>query len=117
MTHWEDGKAPLGLRIVLGILLVLAANYLAGAIANAVANSQRSFEVVYRPTLLLLLLAWFSAMLLFADRVGSNPLHALGLGVTRAIPDALLGALIGGTCIAVGVELSPRSPVCLSAYD
>ena len=105
MTHWvdEDGKLRLGWRIVLGILLVLAANFLAGAIANAAANSQRSFEAVYRPTLLVLLLAWFSAMLLFADRTDANPLQALGLGRSRAFSDSLLGMLIGASCIGAGV--------------
>ena len=101
----EDGKLGLGWRIVLGILLVLAANYLAGAIANATANSQRSFEVVYRPTLLILLLAWFSAMLLFADRVPGNPLEALGLGRSHSISDSLLGIGIGAICIGVGVTV------------
>lgn len=100
---FADGKIGLGWRIVIGILLVLAANFLAGAIANAAANSQRSFEAVYRPTLLILLVAWFCGMLLFADRVHENPLQALGLGRLRAISDSLLGFGIGAFCIVVGV--------------
>ncbi len=99
----DDGKLRLAWRIIFGILLVLFANYLAGAIANAAANSQRSFEAVYRPTLLVLLLASFSAMLLFADRVDGNPLGALGLGRERAATDAALGLLTGVICIGVGV--------------
>ena len=107
MILWtdEDGKLRLGWRIVLGILLALAANYLAGAIASAAANSQRSFEFVYRPTLLILLLAWFSALLLFADRIDANPLQALGLGRKRALSDSLFGMLVGAGCICAGVAL------------
>ena len=107
MTLWtgEDGKLRLGWRIILGILLALAANFLAGAIANAAANSQRSFEAVYRPTLLLVLLAWFSAMLLFADHVDRNPLQALGLGPNRAFSDAIRGLFVGAICISVGVAI------------
>ena len=101
----DDGKLGLGWRIVVGILLVLAANYLAAAIANAAANSQRSFEVVYRPTLLILLVAWFSAMLLFADRISGNPLQELGLGRAHAVSDSLLGMAIGAACIFVGIAV------------
>lgn len=101
----EDGKLGLGWRIVIGILLVLVANFVAGAIANAAANSQRSFEVVYRPTLLILLLAWFSAMLLFADRVHGSPLRALGLGPGHAIADSVRGFIVGAVCILVGVGM------------
>lgn len=104
MSLWaEDGRLRLAWRIALGILLVLAGNFLAGAIANATANSQRSFEAVYRPTLLILLVAWFCAMLLFADRVDGNPLQALGLGRNHALSDTLSGLLVGICCIGVGV--------------
>ena len=106
MSLWaEDGRLRLGWRVALGIVIVLAANFLAGAIANATANSQRSFEAVYRPTLLILLAAAFCAMLLFADRVAENPLRALGLGRNHAWSDMASGMLVGIFCIAVGIAI------------
>lgn len=106
MNTWadENGRLRLAWRFVLGVLLILAANYLAGGIANAAARSQRSFEVVFFPTLVALLLASSSAMLLFADGVDRNPIAAIGLGRQGAIFHSLFGVLTG--VIAIGVAMA-----------
>ncbi|MGH9523448.1 MAG: lysostaphin resistance A-like protein [Terriglobales bacterium] len=106
MNLWidEDGKLRLAWRIVLAIVLTILVNLLALGIAEAAGRSERSVDFVYRPTAALLLIAVYSAMLLFADRVHGNPLTALGLGRLHrgrlALGGMALGALMVGFAVA-----------------
>jgi len=99
----EDGRLRLAWRIVLSIILSIVVNVLALQIAGAAGRSERSIDAVYRPAAMLLLIAVYAALLLFADKVHHNPLTAMGLGRSRAIPDSLSGVLIGASMICVAV--------------
>ncbi len=105
MNPWldEDGRLRLAWRIVLAIVLSIAANGLALEIAGAAGRSERSIDAVYRPAAMLLLIAVYTALLLFADKVRHNPLTALGLGRRHAVRDSLAGMALGGGMIAVAV--------------
>lgn len=105
MTLWfdEDGKLRLGWRIVLAILLSIAANVIAIQIAGAAARSDRAADAVYRPAVMLLLIGIYSALLLFADRIEHNPLGAMGLRRHHAIRHSLAGMALGTAMISMAV--------------
>jgi membrane protease YdiL (CAAX protease family) len=105
LTTWfdEDGKLRLGWRIVLAVLLSITVNILALWIGTAAGRSDRSVDAVYRPTAMLLLLAVYTALLLFADRIHTNPLSAMGLGRQHAIRQSLTGIALGFAMISIGV--------------
>lgn len=106
MNLWleEDGRLRLAWRLVLAVILTIAANLVAIWIGAAAGRSERSVDFVYRPTAALLLIGTYSAMLLFADRVHGNPLEALGLGRLHSGRLAAGGTALGAAmvCVAVG---------------
>ena len=105
MSSWidEDGKLRLAWRLLLAIILTVAVNLLALGIGTAAGRSERSIDFVYRPTAALLLIAVYSALLLFADRVHGNPLTALGLGRMHWGRLALGGTALGAFMVGIAV--------------
>lgn len=105
MEFWidDDGKLRLAWRIVLAVFVTVGANVVALWIGVAAGRSDRSVDFVYRPTAAILLLALYSALLLFADQVDGNPLVALGLGRHRAGRLAGAGIALGAGMICIGV--------------
>lgn len=105
MNAWfdEDRKLRLAWRIILAIILSIAANVLALEIAGAAGRSERSIDAVYRPAAMLLLIGVYAALLLFADKIHHNPLNAMGLGRTNAVRDSIAGFFLGAAMIGVAV--------------
>lgn len=105
MESWidDDGKVRLAWRIILAVVVTVGANVVALWIGVAAGRSDRSVDFVYRPTAALLLLALYSALLLFADQVDINPLVALGLGRRHAGRLAFSGIGLGAVMICIGI--------------
>lgn len=106
MSPWFDeyGRLRAGWRFLLGVIVAILANILAGDVAEAVVgNRLRLLDLVYRPLTAVLLLAGFSLLLVLADRVHGNPLAAMGLGRRRWLPQFALGCAVavGMICVAV----------------
>jgi hypothetical protein len=92
-------------RFLLGVAVVFAANFLAGALTPQ-SDSLRRFDLFYRPLLLVFLLAGFSLLVLQLDRVAGNPLAAMGLA--RRPPwlrDLWVGSLLGSGTVALAVAV------------
>ena len=90
-------------RFLLGVAVVFAANFLAGALAPQ-NDSLRRFDVFYRPLLLIFLLAGFSILLSRFDRVPGNPLATMGLAVRPPwLRDLWVGSLLGSGMVGVAV--------------
>jgi hypothetical protein len=99
-----DGRLRAGWRALLGIIVVVLANIIAGVIAAVlVGRHGPAFDLVYRPLVMVLLIAGFSLLLLYVDRVRQGPLAAQGLPRQRWLPDSVLGVLIGGAMIVLSV--------------
>src|SRR6266545_1292111 len=93
-----DGRLRAIWRFVIGVLVIVAANVLAGAFASAF-GAGRLFDLVYRPLLMALLFAGFVLLLIFLDRAES-PIDALGLS-TRApwLRQSVIGIALGGAMV------------------
>jgi hypothetical protein len=92
-------------RFLLGVAVVFAANFLAGALTPQ-SDSLRRFDLFYRPLLLVFLLAGFGILILHLDRVPGNPLAAMGLA--RRPPwlrDLWVGSLLGSGTVALAVAV------------
>jgi membrane protease YdiL (CAAX protease family) len=99
-----EGRMRLGWRVVLGVLVAIAANMLAGMTAAALTRGHpRLLDAIYRPLTMVLLLIGFSVLLLNADKAPEPPLRAMGLGPRRAWREAWLGLALGGGMVGAGV--------------
>jgi uncharacterized protein len=108
VSPWFDdhGRLRAGWRFLLGVIVAIAANMIAMDVAEAtVGYRPRLLDAVYRPLTTLLLLAGFSLLLIFADRVRTNPLAAIGLGRRRWLPQFALGIAIGAAMICAAVAV------------
>ena len=100
----EDGRLRSGWRFGLSVFFFFVVNSFAVDIANAWAGpSDRKFELLYRPLLMLFLLAAFSVLLKTVDRVDGNPLPAMGLVRRYFLPDALIGFIGGAVMVVLAV--------------
>ena len=101
-----DGRLRAGWRVLLGILVAIAANMLAVTLASSVRmGGQFGFDLVYRPLAMALLIAGFSLLEVFADQTEENPLAAQGLRRWHWGRDFLLGLAIGAGLIALSVAV------------
>ncbi|HXZ80494.1 MAG TPA: type II CAAX endopeptidase family protein [Terriglobales bacterium] len=95
----DDGRLRSGWRFLISLAVFFAANWLAAWLilfsAAFSANNERLFDAFFRPTLALLLLLSYSAMLVVLDRVKGHPVRALGLGASNALHDSFLGIAVG----------------------
>ncbi|MFB3918052.1 MAG: lysostaphin resistance A-like protein [Terriglobales bacterium] len=93
-------------RFLAGVIVCIVANFIAGGIAQTVASTPRRLDIVYRPTLMLLLLAGFSFLLMALDRVERNPLAAMGLPFhALSLVQTAIGLLIGSGMIVLAVAV------------
>lgn len=100
----EDGRLRSGWRFGLSVFFFLVANSFAVDLANAWAGpSDRKFEILYRPLLMVFLLIAFSLLLKTLDRVEGNPVAAMGLVPRLFCPDALIGFAGGAAMVALAV--------------
>jgi hypothetical protein len=100
----EDGRLRSGWRFGLSVFFFLVVNNFAVDIANAWAGpSDRKFELLYRPLLMVFLLAAFSVLLKTLDRVDGNPLPAMGLVPRYFLPDVLVGFIGGAVMVSLAV--------------
>jgi membrane protease YdiL (CAAX protease family) len=97
-----DGRLRALWRFVAAVAIVFLANYIA-ALAGSWAGRGRRFELVYRPLTMLLLIAGFSALLKFLDRVPEHPLPAMGLRLRNWRRDALIGMALGAGMVTAVV--------------
>jgi len=92
-------------RFLLGIAVVIAAHFIASGFVPRDLPFLRS-NLVYRPLLLVLLLSGFSIVVSAFDRVGGNPLAAIGLAMRRPwLFDLWVGGLLGAGMVAVAVSV------------
>ncbi len=92
-----------GWLFLLGLMIVYAANLLAGGLASP-AGSLRRFDVIYRPLLLLLVLAGFSGALKVVEGIEGSPLVAVGLARREGwLRDIWIGLLLGGGMVTIAV--------------
>lgn len=106
MSAWfdEHGRLRAGWRFLLGVVVAILANMIAMDVAQSLVGRRlRLLDAIYRPLTTLLLLAGFSLLLLFADRVRGNPLTAVGLGRRRWLPQLALGCAIGASMICAAI--------------
>jgi uncharacterized protein len=100
----EDGRLRSGWRFGLSVFFFLAVDSFAADIANAWAGpSDRKFELLYRPLLMVFLVAAFSVLLKTLDRIDGNPLPAMGLVPRYFLPDVLVGLIAGGVMVSLAV--------------
>ncbi len=101
-----DGRVRVGWRVLLGILVAIAANMVAASLAapGPGAGAVR-FDLVYRPLAMLLLIGGFSLLEIFADQVEESPLAAQGLGGRHWGRDFALGLAIGAGLIAISIAV------------
>jgi membrane protease YdiL (CAAX protease family) len=100
----EDGRLRSGWRFGLSVFFFLVVNSFAVDIANAWAGpSDRKFELLYRPLLMVFLVAAFSVLLKTLDRVDGNPLPAMGLVPRYFLPDMLVGFIGGAVMVSLAV--------------
>jgi membrane protease YdiL (CAAX protease family) len=105
--YLPDGRLRPGWRVLLGVLVAIAANWLAAVVATigiGRRGSSFAFELVYRPTVMLLLLGGFSLLLAFADQVDDHLWAAQGLGREHWAQRFFAGLAIGAGMIAVAVS-------------
>jgi membrane protease YdiL (CAAX protease family) len=98
-----DGILRAGWRVLLGILVAIVANMLAASLAAGQRRGELSFDLVYRPLAMVLLIAGFSLLERFADQVNGSPLAAQGLGRPHWGRDFIAGVAIGAALIGIGV--------------
>ena len=100
----EDGRLRSGWRFGLSVFFFFVVNSFSVDIANAWAGpSDRKFELLYRPLLMVFLIAAFSVLLKTLDRVDGNPLPAMGLVPRYFLPDALIGLIGGAVMVSLAV--------------
>jgi uncharacterized protein len=100
----EDGRLRSGWRFGLSVFFFFVVNSFAIDLANSWAGpSDRKFELIYRPLLMIFLLAAFSVLLKTLDRVEGNPLPAIGLVSQHLVGDALVGLIAGAAMVTVAV--------------
>jgi CAAX protease family protein len=99
-----DGRLRAIWRFALAVVISIAANFLAAGLAQVFGRSERRFDLVYRPALMLFLLAGFSLLLLVVDRIEGSPLDAMGLRRGGLwLRDAAFGLLLGAGMITIAV--------------
>jgi membrane protease YdiL (CAAX protease family) len=98
-----DGRLRVGWRVLLGILLAIAANVLAASLAAFRRSGELGFDLIYRPLAMVLLIGGFSLLEIFADQTEGSPLAAQGLRRRCWGRDFLLGLAIGAGLIAISV--------------
>ena len=100
----EDGRLRSGWRFGLSVFFFFVVNSFAVDIANAWAGpSDRKFELLYRPLLMVFLIAGFSVLLKTLDRVDGNPLPAMGLVPRYFLPDVWVGFIGGAVMVSLAV--------------
>ena len=100
-----DGRLRAIWRFALSIVVLIAANFLGGGIAFATHLGGLSFEAVYRPLLLIFLLAGFYLLLVRLDRA-PRPLPSMGLGLDRTtLPQSLLGIALGVAMVVAALAI------------
>jgi membrane protease YdiL (CAAX protease family) len=92
-------------RFFLGIAVVIAAHFIASGFVPRDLPFLRS-NLVYRPVLLVFLMSGFSIVVSGFDRVGGNPLAAIGLAMRRPwLLDLWTGSVLGAGMVAVAVAV------------
>jgi hypothetical protein len=101
----SDGRLQPIWAFVLSALLSCAAFFVAGYVAAAMAGDHvLRFEVIFRPTLVLLLLAVFSWLLAVGNHIEEHHIAAQGLPSTRGWASQLAaGCAIGVVLVVVAV--------------
>jgi membrane protease YdiL (CAAX protease family) len=102
VTMGSNGRVRAWWRFVLGLLVVLFANFGAQFLASA-AGYGRRFELAYRPLGLLLALGGFAVLSKTIDEVEGNPLPYLGLRRKNWRREVVLGLLLGFGMILLAV--------------
>jgi hypothetical protein len=100
----DDGRLRSGWRFVISAALVVAANYVAGIFSVLIAGRHtRIQEVVYRPLLMLLLLAAFFSLTKLFDQPEGSYWGYNGLPRRDWLRDSAVGAVLGFTMVTVAV--------------
>src|SRR5438874_2414469 len=101
----REGRLRAGWRFALSIVVLMAANFLSAAPAAIAHLRGLTFEAVYRPLLLIFLLAGFYLLLVTLDRA-ARPLPSMGLGLDRTtVPQSLVGIGLGVAMVVVSVAI------------
>ncbi len=102
--YLPDGRLRAGWRLLLGVIVAILANLIAANIASLLgARGPLAFDLLYRPIAMALLIAGFSGVLLWADRIQGSPLDTQGLPLRHWRHDSLAGFAIGFTLIFISV--------------
>ena len=103
----EDGRLRPGWRFVIAAVFFVFAEYACAYVVLSFGGGAKGvylFEALYRPLLLIFLLAGFSVMVRVFDCNLKNPISAQGLGFSGLwIRDQLLGLALGVGMIAVAI--------------
>jgi membrane protease YdiL (CAAX protease family) len=100
----DDGRLRAIWRFAVAVVFSIAANSFALMVAQILGRSPRRFDLVYRPTLMFLLLVGYSLLLIGLDRVRGHPLAAMGLGRRGPwLRDTAVGLLLGAGMIVAAV--------------
>jgi membrane protease YdiL (CAAX protease family) len=104
--YLSDGRLRAGWRVLLGVVVAVAAHSLAATVAGAArGGTPFASDLVYRPLLVVFLLAGFSMLLLLADGVKSNPVAAQGLPRARWLSGLAAGVAVGAAMVAAAVAV------------
>ena len=100
----DDGRLKSGWRFALAVIVVIAANFIAGFVAVGIAGRHgKLLDVVYRPLLVLLQLVGFFLLTQLLDRPAESIWQYNGLQRRHWLRDTIAGALLGFVLIGIAV--------------
>jgi len=100
----SDGRLRSGWRFAISVVLVILANYLAGASAYMLAGGHtRIMEVIFRPLLTILELFAFFILTGVLDRPSISVWQYNGLPRSNWVQESAMGALLGFVMVGVAV--------------
>src|SRR5262249_7585771 len=107
LFYLPDDRLRPGWRVLLGVLVAIAANWVAAVVASAFMGGGGTirFELVYRPLTMVLLIAGYSLLLAVTDQVDSHLLAAQGLRRRLWAKHFFSGVAIGGGMIGLAVAV------------
>ncbi len=100
----DDGRLRSGWRFLLSVVMVVAANFIAGNLSVLFAgNHYRIQEVIYRPLLMALEIVSFLFLAKVFDQSDENAWSYIGLRSQRWLRDTIEGALLGLGMVTLAV--------------
>jgi uncharacterized protein len=100
----DDGRLRSGWRFVIAVIMVIVVNFVAGTLSVDIARRHPHVEdAIYRPLLLILLLASFYGMTKLFDQAKGSAWAYNGLPCRGWLRETIVGALLGFGMVTVAV--------------